>query len=487
MTFAAVPPSTESLALMFGLFGAVIVISALLSGFVERSNFPQVAIFLGLGAALGPHCLGLLDIGLDSPMLQAVATMSLVLVLFTDALTLDLAEVRKHAGLASLILGPGTLVGAAVIAVAAVATLGLPWPMAALLAAPLASTDPVLLRGLLRRPDLPSAARQALRLESGLNDVVLLPIVLLAMTFAVPSEGSAAQGMAGLLIKMLVISPGIGGIIAGVGIWLLGFMRKRVGVRRDYESLYSIGIALAAFAAAEAFHGSGYLAAFAAGLTIAAIDVELCDCFREYGETTAEMLLLFTFVLLGTSLMWQGLGGLTGAVIAFAALALLARPAALLLSLAKSHVDRKSKRLIIWYGPRGLSTLLLVLVPVFAGIPGSEDLFHLSTFVVLLSIALHGGSMMLGNRGPKPRRMPVEVEPAITDSVVAPDLMTPEQILDLKAAGKEVWLVDVRSANAFLGSEEEIEEAVRIDPQHARREAVLEGIPKEAWVALFCT
>src|SRR5690349_6157935 len=135
----------ETLALMFGLFGAVILISALLSGFVERSNFPQVAVFLGLGALIGPHGFGLLDVGLDSPMLQTVATLSLVLVLFTDALTIDLSEVKQHAGLASLILGPGTLAGAAAIGFAAVWTLGLPLPMALLLAAPLASTDPVLL------------------------------------------------------------------------------------------------------------------------------------------------------------------------------------------------------------------------------------------------------------------------------------------------------------------------------------------------------
>lgn len=476
----------ETLALMFGLFGAVILIAALLSGFVERSNFPQVAVFLGLGLAIGPHGLGLLDVGLDSSLLQTVATLSLVLVLFTDALTLDLAEVKRHIGLASLILGPGTIVGAGAIAAAAVWTLGIPWPMAALLAAPLASTDPVLLRGLLRRPDLPSAARQALRLESGLNDVVLLPIVLIAMTLAVPSEGSAAAGIGGLLLKMLVISPGLGAVVAWAGIWLLGFMRKRVGVRRDYESLYSIGVALAAFAAAESVHGSGYLAAFAAGLTIAALDVELCDCFREYGETTAEMMLLFTFVLLGASLMWVGLSGISLAVLAFAALALLARPVALLLALARTKTDKKAKKLIIWYGPRGLSTLLLVLIPVFSGIEGTAELFHISTFIVLLSIGLHGGSMMVGGREKRVVRVPVAVAEA-TDSVVAPDLMTASEVVALKAKGEEVWLVDVRSEKSYLESEVQIEESVRVHPQHARRETVLEGIPKNAWVALFCT
>jgi NhaP-type Na+/H+ or K+/H+ antiporter len=62
---------------------------------------------------------------------------------------------------------------------------------------------------------------------------------------------------------------------------MLQLVRKHVGVRRDYESIYSLGVAFAAFAAAESVHGSGFLAAFAAGLTISALDVELCNCFLE--------------------------------------------------------------------------------------------------------------------------------------------------------------------------------------------------------------
>ncbi len=79
---------------------------------------------------------------------------------------------------------------------------------------------------------------------------------------------------------------------------------------------------------AEALHGSGFLAAFAAGITIAALDVEMCDCFREYGETTAEMLLMFTFVLLGASLIWSGLESLSVPLVLFALIALAAAPSA---------------------------------------------------------------------------------------------------------------------------------------------------------------
>ena len=105
---------------------------------------------------------------------------------------------------------------------------------------------------------------------------------------------------------LFILGPGAGVAIGLLGVAALDLIRKRIGVRRDYESLYSLGVAFTAFAAAEAVHGSGFLAAFAAGLTIAALDVELCDCFIEYGGVTAEMLLLFTFVIFGTSLIWTG-------------------------------------------------------------------------------------------------------------------------------------------------------------------------------------
>lgn len=137
---------------------------------------------------------------------------------------------------------------------------------------------------------------------------------------------------------------------------------------------------------------AAFWAAFAAGLTIAALDVELCDCFLEYGETTGEMALLFTFVLLGSSLIWTGFQVLGGPTLLFALTVLLVRPVAFLMSLAGTRLDWRSRLLIAWFGPGGLSSLLLVLLPVFGGLPGSERLFSICCLVVLLSVALHGGA-----------------------------------------------------------------------------------------------
>ena len=420
--------STESFVATLAIIGVVIVVSALLSGLIERSGLPQVAVFLGLGAILGPVGLGVLNISLDSPALRVVATLSLALVLFTDAVSLNIAEVRRRAQLALRLLGPGTLLTAALIALAGWWLLGLTAAGAAILGAALASSDPVLLRGLLRRRDIPADARHALQLESGLNDVVLLPVVLIAMAFLNPGAALDRAGFAKLGLNLFILGPGAGILIGLLGVAALDLIRKRLGVRRDYESLYSLGVAFTAFAAAEAVHGSGFLAAFAAGMTIAALDVELCDCFVEYGGVTAEMLLLFTFVLLGSSLIWSGFTVINGPVLLFACVALLIRTPVYLVSLLGSGVDTRGRLLIAWYGPRGLSSLLLILLPVFAGLPGSDQLFAVCSLVVLVSVVLHGGSPMLLARAARRRaaRGGTEAEGFEVAREFGPGAATPE-------------------------------------------------------------
>lgn len=480
------PIAADPFLATLALVGAVIVIAALLSGLIERSGVPQVAVLLGLGAVLGPFGLGLVNAQLNSPILRAVATVSLALVLFTDALSVNLKEIRKHRSLTAIVLGPGTLLPAIILTLAARWLLHLPWALAAILGAALASTDPVLLRGLLRRPDLPSDARLALRLESGLNDVVLLPIVLVAMAYL----GSGTPGGWGrMVLELFALGPFAGIAIGLIGVATLDLVRRRLGIRRDYESLYSLGLAFAAFAAAESLHGSGFLAAFAAGVTISLVDVELCDCFQEYGETTAEMALLFTFVLLGGSLIWSGFQLLSVASVLFAVLAVLVRPLVLLLALAPARIERRSHLLIAWFGPRGLSSLLLVLLPCFAGLQGAAELFSLCTLVVLLSVVVHGGSMTLLRRSTAPAAAsPVKTLPILAsdEQEKLPERMSLEEMDALRARGEQVIVVDARSHRTYdqIGIVDPL--AVRVDPDRPAQEAQRLGLPREGWLVVYC-
>src|SRR6185295_8124719 len=141
---------TDALLTGLAIIGIVIIVSALLSGLVDKSGLPQVAVFIFIGAALGPAGFGVFDMTLESPVLRVVATLSLTLVLFTDAVTLNINEVKRDSGLAFRMLGPGTIFCAVLTAIAAWWLLDIGPAPAAILGAALASTDPVLLRSLLQ-------------------------------------------------------------------------------------------------------------------------------------------------------------------------------------------------------------------------------------------------------------------------------------------------------------------------------------------------
>ncbi|MFL5549183.1 MAG: cation:proton antiporter [Gemmatimonadaceae bacterium] len=488
----------ESFVTSVALIGIVIVIASLLSGVIERSGFPLVAIFLLLGAALGPLGLRIADVGFHSPALHALAMLGLALLLFSDAVTLDTKQLRPRSFLIWRLIGPGTLVPATITALVAWSLLGFSGPSAAILGAALASTDPVLLRTVLRSKALPDVPRIALRLETGMNDVVLLPIVIISMLLLPRAQSATTITMVGesevgrSLLGLFALGPGLGALVGWVGISALGSIRARTGVRRDYESLYALGLAFTSFALAEAAGGSGFVAAFVAGLVVAAKDVELCDCFLEYGEATAEMLLLLTFVALGTTLMWTGLGALNWRVILFAVIALFARPIVLYPMLAGLNLNVRDRRLISAFGPRGLSSLLLALLPVFAGIPNAEQIFTATTVVVLLSIVVHGGgtafflrrSHVLGSSSP------VEVLAPLSRAAIAgeraPIRITLDETRSLQAAGEPVIIVDARKDSVYDGDTITASGAVRLRPDDPVRDATEQRLSQRATLVVYC-
>jgi hypothetical protein len=268
-------------------------------------------------------------------------------------------------------------------------------------------------------------------------------------------------------------------------------------------------VAFAAFAAAESVHGSGFLAAFAAGLTISALDVELCDCFLEYGETTAEMALMFAFVLFGHSLIWTGLAIIRPETLLFTLGVFCARPVAFIPALLPTNLRWKDRLLIAWFGPRALSSLLLVLLPVIAGVPGSESLVPICCLVVLFSVLLHGLSPNLLFRNAPGREIPtgptpgpkllVREEGTTSGALVPVDEDVPEgqpqteseyisitEVTDLQSRSQPVLIIDARSERTYNDRTEEIPGAIRLHPDSAVQMARDRGIPKTAVLAVLC-
>jgi NhaP-type Na+/H+ or K+/H+ antiporter len=352
---------------------------------------------------------------------------------------------------------------------------------ALLLGAVLASTDPVLLRDVLRDNRTPQPVRQILSVESGMNDAIALPAILILIAVA-GGRLTSAMTWVGFAVPVFVFSPLLGIVIAWVAIRAMAFADRRIGVRRDYQSLYSLGVAFAAFAAADALHGSGLLAAFAAGLTIAVSDLDLCECFLEYGETTAELLMLLTFVLFGSSMVWPALAVVNGRTVAFAAVVLLlCRPVVLMLLLSRFKIPIQDKLFAAWHGPRGLNSILLALLILLSGAAGGQEIFAVTGIVVVASVLLHGvlGTPLVAWSSHAPAAELVS-DPQNRDVVriAPPDLAT------MLSRGEPVLVVDVRQPGALDRDPRRIPTAVHYPPDEAA-DRIAEA-PPPGPIVLYC-
>lgn len=177
----------------FALVGLVLTVTALISGIVERSPVSFPLIFLSFGLILGDGVLGVIELGPHDEVLEIVATITLSLVLFLDAVKLDIRDLGRRWVVPFLILGPGTLIIIGLGALPLVLLLGFTWTVALIGGAILASTDPVVLREILRDERIPRSVRQVLRIEAGTNDLIVLPALLILIAVAQQEAGSFVE------------------------------------------------------------------------------------------------------------------------------------------------------------------------------------------------------------------------------------------------------------------------------------------------------
>ena len=288
---------------------------------------------------------------------------------------------------------PGTLIIVSVIAASAYFLFdNVSVVIALLLGTILASTDPVVLRDVVREERIPASVRQALNIEAGTNDIVVLPTLLILIALA-NAEASGAAGWTILVGEVLILGPVIGFAIGAGGAYLMSKADERFGVSEVYQSLYGVGITLLSYATATALGGDGFLAAFATGFAVAVLNFDLCQCFLDYGETTSEMAMLLSFILFGVVISdLFGEVPLVPALILALIVILIARPLAIGIVLRKAAISNRARAFIGWFGPRGLNSLLLALLVIHADVPGAEFVLAVVGVVVTVSVVAHGAS-----------------------------------------------------------------------------------------------
>ncbi|HEX8032404.1 MAG TPA: cation:proton antiporter [Ktedonobacterales bacterium] len=483
--------------LWFAILAFVLFAAALASGVIDRIPLSLPIVFLGLGLLLGTGTIGIIQIDARNPALLAVATLDLALVLFLDAARLDVEEMRNQWRVPLLDLGPGTLLTIAGIAIASSLLLHTSLIQSILLGAVLASTDPIVLRDVVRNEQIPRSVRRTLTIEAGTNDIIVLPIVLIMIQLSL-APGGGVGSWTGFLARLLVLSPVVGLTVGGVGAWLMGKADARYSIRREYQALYGIGLVLASYSIAQAVGGDGFLAAYFAGLAVAVFDVTLCDCFLDYGEVTAEMAMLLAFILFGVLL-----GPLFGTIPFFLALVLavlaivVVRPLAITLAFLRAKVSQDARAFIAWFGPRGLSSLLLALLVVEANTPRSIQLLAVAGVVVFVSVLVHGvtatpASQWYGNRVARERVVRPEERESTAEGLFKQDAtevprITAEKLHAMLAGPRPPVVLDVRTRGQYAATDGQIPGSIRILPDQVREWAETAEALKDRPIVAYCT
>ncbi len=479
---------------IFDIIAIILLVPALASGIVARTPLSFPILFMGLGFLLGGNYLGFIEIDAHSPILEVVATFTLSLVLFLDAINLQVKEMGRRWLIPVLILGPGTAIIISLGAVPLALMLGFGWILAFLGGAILASTDPVVLRELMRDPRIPRPIRQVLRIEAGTNDLIVLPIILILIAVGEPHGRDAGQWTV-FLVQLLITGPAIGAMVGAVCALLMKRMDARLHIRTEHQALSGIAIVLLAYTAADSVGGDGFLAAFAAGLAVSLTNRRLVNSFSQYGEVTSEMAMLFAFVLFGAALstMLHTTNVVLSLVLAGIVIFLI-RPSVLGLVLSRTPMSFEAKALIAWFGPRGLNSLLLALLAVQAQVPGAEMLLATVGVVVLVSTGIHGASSTpIGAWYRRRARMQhlMEERTATADSLIihhGPSVMliTPEQLYQLIMSPQPPVILDVRSRAAYERAESRIPGSIRVEPDKIDR-WVNSQIDIKGLVVAYCT
>lgn len=365
---------------------------AVFSRRLHGSVVTPAMVFVAVGLAVGGSGLGWIDAEVSLDAVQALTTATLTLVLFTDAVRIDLPALRQEIGLPRRLLGVGlplTILAGTAVALLLFDELSL-WP-AAVLATVLAPTDAALGQAVVTDPSLPSRVRQGLNVESGLNDGLCVPLLAIFLTLAESDEGLAR----GEALRVIVEEIGgglLGGVVAGaVGALLLREAARRRWIEPAWHAIALVAVPAGAYGLAVVFHGSGFIAAFVAGLVfgrVAGRDGLPTDLADELGELLGAL----TFLVFGAVALGPVLGDLTWAVVAYAVLSLTAvRMLPVALSLVGTHPRPVTVGFVGWFGPRGLASIVFALDLV--GESGLAEAPLIVTVVgvsVALSVLVHG-------------------------------------------------------------------------------------------------
>jgi NhaP-type Na+/H+ or K+/H+ antiporter len=351
-------------------------------------------LFVAAGVLLGPQILDWVDIQKTSKPAELLAEVTLALILFNDASLVDWPSLKRNRGtpirLLAIALPLMIIVGGFA---AALLVEGIEFWQAALIAVILAPTDAALGQAVVMNPKVPKRIRQSLMVESGLNDGIAAPLVVIFI---------AASGIAGSTGSdsdwLLFMARELGfGLLIGAGIGLAGAVLvgrayEAGWIDHIYEQVVIAAVAIAAFSFATVAEGNGLIAAFVAGIAFGNVARQLKVTDFRFSEESASVLMLVTLFVFGSVMAGPALNDLTWKVALYAFLSLLViRPAVVAVSMLGSGFRLPTIAFLGWFGPRGIASVVFALQVIGKkGLPGADEIALVVTWTVLISIFAHG-------------------------------------------------------------------------------------------------
>jgi potassium/hydrogen antiporter len=368
--------------------GALLAAGIAASLLAARIRLPGLLLFLGLGMAIGSDGTGWIDFD-NYELARTIGIVALALILFEGGLTAGFEEIRPVLRPALGLALVGTFVTAGVTGLAAVWLFDLTTLEGLLIGSIIASTDGAAIFALLRGSTLRRKVARTLEGEAGLNDPVA---VLLVIGFVewIQDPAYGAADMALLFLLELGIGAAIGLLVG----WLAVHGLRRV--RLDTVGLYpvaTLATAALAFGGADALHGSGFLAAYLAGLMLGSAPIPARRTVTVFHQGLAWVAQIAMFLALGLLVFPSELDdvALEGTALALV-LVLVARPIAAFVSTALDRFSAAERFVLGWAGLRGAVPVVLATFPVIDRVPDSEEYFNVVFFAVVISTLLQGST-----------------------------------------------------------------------------------------------
>ncbi|MFC0454790.1 cation:proton antiporter [Rhodococcus jostii] len=379
------------------VIAAVLLAYAAISRRIAGTPITAPMIFTAAGLLLGARMAGLIDVHVTAEVVKLLAEVTLALVLFSDASRVNLPELRTEISLPARLLGIGLPLTIAAGFGAAVVILGdFAWPEALLLAVILAPTDAALGQAVVTLPILPSRVRQGLNVESGLNDGICVPLFLIVLAIAEAESGAIGGGAAARLVTEQIGY----GIVAGVGAGAIAAMILVIAGRRDtidpmWAQIVPVAAAALAYTVAVPVGGSGFIAAFVGGLTFGAIRHRAEDGADDPNmlDEAGDLLNAVTFIVFGAVLLGPALDHLSWAMLGYAVVSLtVVRMVPVALSMIGGQPRLPTIAFVGWFGPRGLATIVFVILILEepGELPHEGLLLTTAIVTIALSVLAHG-------------------------------------------------------------------------------------------------